>query len=122
MSDLTTLFQPKLVVREGLTTALKPEITLVSYNVHFGKNTESLADIFHHEPALTTADVILFQEIEDHVVELKSRAERVAASLGYHCLYAPGETLKQQGTHGLAILSKLPILEYEVVRLNQYKQ
>jgi len=96
-------------------------LTLVSYNVHFGKKTGSLREIFSREPNLAKADIILFQEIEHHVLELKSRAERIAESLGYHCLYAPGETKKQRGTHGLAILSRLPIVDYEVVPLSKFK-
>ncbi len=64
-------------------------VTLVSFNVHFGKRTGSIRQAFAAQPNLREADIILFQEIEHHVLEHESRAERIAADLGFQCLYAP---------------------------------
>jgi endonuclease/exonuclease/phosphatase family metal-dependent hydrolase len=116
----TLLLAPRLTLHEKVALPSR-DLTLVSYNVHFGKKTASLRDIFSSEPNLAAADIILFQEIEHHMEEVIPRAERIAESLGYHCLYAPGEPKKRNGTHGLAILSRLPILDYEVMPLSRYK-
>ncbi len=115
------LSRPKLTVfPENIINPTLP-LTLVSYNVHFGKKTELIQAIFEQNENLSKADIILLQEVEDHVVEIKSRAEKLAASLGYHCVYAPAQIRKQKGTHGLAILSRLPIKTYKVVALPKYK-
>ncbi len=97
-------------------------VTLVTYNVHFGKKTTSLRDLFRHHPLLHKADIILFQEIEDRRVEGIARAERIARSLGYHCVYAPARTVRSKGTHGLATFSRFPIESFDITQLGFYKQ
>jgi endonuclease/exonuclease/phosphatase family metal-dependent hydrolase len=97
-------------------------VTLVTYNVHFGKKTESLRDIFKHHPLLSKADIILFQEIEDRRIEGSARAERIARSLGYHCVYAPARLVGGKGTHGLATFSRFPIESFEITNLGFFKQ
>jgi endonuclease/exonuclease/phosphatase family metal-dependent hydrolase len=91
--------------------------TLVTYNTHFGKKVEKIADEFKNHPNLKMADVILFQEIEYHDKEEKARAEHIAEALGFKCRYAPARDIRGGGTHGIALLSKHPIIEYEVIRL-----
>ncbi len=97
------LLQPKLTPFVGTIAESESPFTIVSYNVHFGKKTSSISDIFLQNDNLKNADIILLQEVEEHVVEHSSRATRIAESLGYHCLYAPAQIRKQKGTHGLAI-------------------
>ena len=73
---------------------------------------------------LGDADVYLIQEIEDHVpAEPRPRAEVLAAALGLAVVYAPARTLGHGGlgNHGLAILSRWPIVDDAVLRLPHYE-
>jgi endonuclease/exonuclease/phosphatase family metal-dependent hydrolase len=86
-------------------------VRVVTYNVHFGAPVARLAE------ALRGADIVLLQEVQDHPGEGKSRAERIAAELGMQASYAPARTLKDRGTHGLAVLSRWPMHDPEVLEL-----
>jgi len=99
----------------------KQILRVVSYNVHFGANTSEIAKVFKQHPNLSKADVILFQEIEDHPPEKTSRAEKIAKKLGFHFFYEPARSLKNAGTHGLATLSKYPIKNTLSIKLPEYK-
>ncbi len=99
----------------------KKSIRLVSFNVHSGKNTKEIAEVFAHDKNLSTADVILLQEIEFHQAEKICRAETIARHLGFHFVYEPARKLKNSGTHGLAILSRFPIKKTLSIQLPGYK-
>ena len=92
-------------------------LTIVTFNTHFGRKVGKIAKIFETHSNLKKADVIFFQEIESHTKEGKARAEQIAERLGFYCLYAPARVLPKGGTHGIAILSKYPLLSHEVVPL-----
>lgn len=91
--------------------------TTVTYNIHYGKHIEKIAEAFKAHQNLSTADIILFQEIEYHDNAEKAQAAHIADSLGFHYRYAPAREIKKGGTHGIALLSRFPILEYEVLKL-----
>lgn len=100
----------------------KPNITVVSYNVHSGENFKDLSDLFRNHENLKNADIILFQEIEHHQKEHVARAEHVAKALGHSFVYAPSRNLSHSDTHGLAILSRFPIISSRVVPLTSFRQ
>jgi endonuclease/exonuclease/phosphatase family metal-dependent hydrolase len=90
-------------------------LLVVTYNVHMEsapRVARALAG-----PWLGRADVILLQEIESHGRERESRAGQIAARLGMSHAYAPGYGLKGGGSHGVAILSRWPLSELELVEL-----
>lgn len=91
--------------------------TIVTYNIHYGKEIKEIPAAFSNDAHLQAAEVILFQEIEYHDTAEKAQAKHVADELGFEYRYAPARELKRGGTHGIALLSKCPILEYEVMRL-----
>lgn len=94
-------------------------LTIVSFNVHLGADPEGLARALR-DGGLGDADVYLVQEIEDHVpAEPRPRAEVLAAALGTALVYAPARALPHGGlgNHGLAILSRWPIVDDTVLRL-----
>jgi endonuclease/exonuclease/phosphatase family metal-dependent hydrolase len=103
----------------------KTGIRVVTLNVHFGKKTDNIVRAFTENDILRDADIIFFQEIEDHAAENISRAKKIGDALGFACAYAPARNLNRKdatiGTHGLAILSKYPIVEVETIQLPRYK-
>jgi endonuclease/exonuclease/phosphatase family metal-dependent hydrolase len=115
------LFKQEVV--PGPVNSVKPSasIRLVSFNVHYAKNPYKIAEAIKEHADLSHADVILLQEVEYHLHEGKGRADQIAEFLGYECIYAPASTRGSRGTHGLAVLTKLPVLETEVVQLPFFK-
>jgi endonuclease/exonuclease/phosphatase family metal-dependent hydrolase len=91
------------------------QLLVVTYNVHM----ESAARIARGlgGPWLERADVIFLQEIESHDREPASRAGQVAARLGMSYAYAPGYGLRSGGSHGVAILSRWPLEDLELIEL-----
>jgi endonuclease/exonuclease/phosphatase family metal-dependent hydrolase len=83
-------------------------LRVATWNVHFGKDTETLAANIAASPVLSTADVILVQEIEAYPEEGITRAAKLAEQLGMTWFYAPAR-VEWNGTHGIAILSRFPL-------------
>src|SRR5207245_1611710 len=65
-------------------------------------------------PRLRSADVLLLQEIEQYPDD--DRPAALARALGADLVYAPARPAGR-GTHGLAILSRLPLRDLAVVAL-----
>jgi endonuclease/exonuclease/phosphatase family metal-dependent hydrolase len=95
----------------------RPTLRVVSYNVHYGRDVTGLAAAIAANAALAEADVLLFQEIESHPGD--HRAEALARRLGLFFVYAPARP-KKRGTHGLAILSRYPLSDFEVLALPHF--
>ena len=93
---------------------------IVTFNVHFGENTEAIAAAFAGNKNLRDADIIFLQEIEHHKSEKVSRADRLARALRLKHAYVPARTIAADGTHGLAILSKYDLLNIKTLALPKY--
>lgn len=89
------------------------QFRIVSLNAHCGKKLERIIDEFQN-PQLALGDVILLQEIEEKL--RLNQAELLATRLGYHVSYLPAR-LTRRGTHGLAILSRYPLSDIELLPL-----
>ncbi len=115
--------QPELgpALAAPVSDAAKP-LRVVTFNVHYALDVPALAASLRANPALREADVFLLQEIESHEKEGSSRTRRLADALGLNYVYAPARYAKDGGrcTHGLAILSRYPISEVEIVPLPRY--
>lgn len=96
-------------------------LRISTFNVHFGKRTDQIVETIKENRNLSRADIFLLQEIEAYTKEGKERAHRIADGLEMFCKYAPARLVKDQGTHGLAILSRYPIKNHEVTQLEFYK-
>lgn len=107
----------EVAVREPAAKAPGEPIRVVTFNVHFGADVASLARAVRQNPRLRTADVLLLQEIESHPGA--RRPALLAEALGLNVVYAPARG-EGEGTHGLAILSRLPLTELETLRLERY--
>lgn len=92
-------------------------LRVVSFNVHYAKNPQQVALAIQNNHNLTHADVILLQEVEYHLREGLGRADQIANTLGFECVYAPASIRGARATHGLAVLTKLPVLAVEIVQL-----
>jgi endonuclease/exonuclease/phosphatase family metal-dependent hydrolase len=92
---------------------------IVTYNVH-GESARSIGRALIEVAALRRADIILLQEIEDHTAEGRSRAAQIASRLEMAHAYAPGYGLPRGGSHGVAILSRFPISDVELIELPRY--
>ncbi len=93
-----------------------PSLRVATWNVHFGKDTETLAANVQASPVLRSADVLLLQEIEAYPEETGSRTRQIAERLGMTWFYAPAR-VEWNGTHGIAILSRFPLAEPMVRQL-----
>ena len=93
-------------------------IRIATFNVEYGADPEGLALALGANPEVDAAAVILIQEVEAYPGEAAPRAQRLAEALGYAWAYVPART-KADGTHGLAILSRFPIEDVEVMHLRE---
>lgn len=97
-------------------------LRVVTLNVHFGQKVMEITEAFKSNSNLAAADIILLQEIEAHERERFSRASRIAKGLGFGYVYAPARKLVlQKASHGLAILSRLPFAEVEIIQLPYFE-
>ena len=122
---------PPALTQTAAESALRPEsgalapaaagapqrLRVVSFNVHYARDVELLTQSLKSNPALRDADVFLLQEIESYAGEGASRARKLAEALSLNYVYAPARTTRSGGTHGLAILSRNPLSEIEVLEL-----
>jgi endonuclease/exonuclease/phosphatase family metal-dependent hydrolase len=109
---------PCAVALHGLAPAAPHEaLRVVTFNVHFGADVPALVRAIRSNPRLSQADVLLLQEIESHPGD--DRAAKLAEALQLDLVYAPAR-LEGDGTHGLAILSRYPLTNLEVLGLKQF--
>jgi len=90
------------------------KIRVVTFNVHYAHDIPELAKSIQANPALRTADIFLIQEIESYEEEGESRTRKLARRLHLNSLYAPARPTDKGGTHGLAILSRFPLVEEQI--------
>jgi endonuclease/exonuclease/phosphatase family metal-dependent hydrolase len=98
-------------------TSLPRELRVMTFNIHMEPG-KKIARAILEDPALRRADVIFLQEVErdDRKPEPCSAACELGRELGYHVVYAPGHAIKK-GSHGVAILSRVPITSAQVIEL-----
>lgn len=125
---------------ESITGELAPELgppiaavpardalRIASWNLHYAPDPELLAANVLASTEISQADVLLVQEVEAHPDEPATRTRRFAEALGMTWVYAPARTTGDQpgingGTHGIAILSRLPIEAAQIRRLPYFEQ
>lgn len=96
-------------------------IRVATFNVRFGRRVSEIAQSFKQHSNLAQADVILLQEIEQRSQEIIPRVTRLAKLLNMDYVYVPSRRLPLlRGTHGAAILSRLPLQAATAIRLPVY--
>lgn len=109
---------PCAVARYEPAPAIRPDaLRVVTFNVHYGADVPAIAGAIRSNPHLSQADVLLLQEIESHPGD--DRAAKLARALNLDLVYAPARH-EGDGTHGLAILSRYPLSDLEVIGLKRY--
>jgi endonuclease/exonuclease/phosphatase family metal-dependent hydrolase len=92
-------------------------LRVATFNVHFADDVDGLAANIKASTYLSTADVLVVQEIRRYTSEPSSRAQRLAEALGMTWVYAPAHTVDNGGVHGLAILSRFPLQHAQMRQL-----
>src|SRR5262249_11231933 len=95
-------------------------LRIATWNLAFGADPEGLAAAIASSSDVALADVLLIQEVEAHPAEPGTRASRLARALGMTWVYAPGRP-KDDGTHGIAIMSRYPLSHAEVMTLPRFQ-
>ncbi len=91
-------------------------LRVVTFNVQMGADVNGIAAAIAGNDALARADVLLLQEEESYPGEGGARAVRLADALDLGCIYVPAREIGD-GTHGLAILSAVPVDNVNVMPL-----
>lgn len=87
-------------------------ITVVSWNIQYGKNVElALSEIRAHD-RLKDADIILLQEMDSDGVRF------LASELGFNFVYGPASVSpKNKDLFGNGVLSRWPIMDHRILVL-----
>jgi endonuclease/exonuclease/phosphatase family metal-dependent hydrolase len=94
------------------------QLRIVSFNVHYGQDITVLAESILQAPNLKDSQIFLLQEIESYPSEEASRTRKLAEALEMNYAYAPARHIEDSdGTHGLAILSRYPLRDVEILPL-----
>ena len=103
---------PKPAARAPLPRAFR----VVTFNLH-GVPGDVVAHALRTDRALRDADLIVLEEV--HGEDGCSVACVVARELGFHAVFAP-EFVNENGTDGVAIVSRAPIESAQVIELPYY--
>lgn len=122
---------PGLKFLEGMLKAFQPvpfapkaagSVRVVTFNAHHGSDPQAIAKLFKGNANLALADVVLLQEVEEHERDRVSRITRIARALKCQYKYVPARHLRlTKGTHGIAMLSRLPLTGTAAINLPYYE-
>lgn len=96
---------------------LPRQLRVVAFNVHMVDGA-TIARGIDSDPLLKTADLIMLEEVHRRGTEC-SGACALGEHLGFYSVYAPGH-VHGDGTDGVALLSRSPILSAEVIELPRF--
>ncbi len=94
--------------------SLPKDFRVVAFNVHM-ESGPKIAAAFKADPALRDADLIFMEEVHREGGQCSGACE-LGKQYGDYALFAPGH-VNGDGTDGVAIVSKAPILHAEVIEL-----
>ncbi len=109
--------RPELANAATAAPAPAGALRVVTYNIHNGEDYGGVEAAFRGDPDLQRAGVLLLEEIESHPADGRSQAARLAAALAMSHAYAPAWAYPDAATHGLAVLSRWPIVKADVLDL-----
>ncbi|HVV81824.1 MAG TPA: endonuclease/exonuclease/phosphatase family protein [Kofleriaceae bacterium] len=104
---------PEVLAQPARSDGARGPWRVVAYNIH-GVDGDRLARAIGDTPALRDADLLLLSEVHAHGP--CSDACVAGARLGMASAYAPGHR-QDRGTEGVAILSRWPLSDVEVIEL-----
>jgi len=98
----------------------RPSLRIATFNVHAASAVALVRGIASAR-SVSAADVLLLQEMESSGSERESRVRQVARQLGMHYAYAPAYARYDGGSHGIAVLSRFPLRDVEVIELPRFE-
>jgi endonuclease/exonuclease/phosphatase family metal-dependent hydrolase len=116
---LTTAVEVGAATRDAPANLEKRPLRLVTFNVH-AEWSDALVHGVQSSRTMSSADLFLLQEMESSASEAENRARQVARRLDMHFAYAPAYARWDGGSHGVAILSRYPLRDIEVIELPRY--
>ena len=96
-------------------SALPHTLRVMTFNIHMEPG-EKIAKAMRSDPNLMAADVIFLEEVERDDSKGCSAACALGKELGFFVAFAPGHRVAK-GSHGVAILSRVPITSAQVIEL-----
>ena len=96
-------------------------LKIVSLNMHEQQSLDIIAEGLQQNGKIADSDIFLLQEIAENPGAGKNLLARVAERLQLNYVQAIGERLSNGGTHGLAVLSRYPLRDPEVIYLKRIK-
>lgn len=96
-------------------SSLPRQLRVVELNTH-GVTGDVIANVFRTDAVLHDADLIILEEVHRVAARGCSAACVLAKELGFSAAYAPGH-VQDDGTDGVAVISRSPILSTEVIEL-----
>lgn len=107
------LHRGSFVSAGAMVSATAPDsLTVVSYNIQYGKDIDLALDDLRADPRLRDADIILLQEMDPAGVDT------MAQVLGLHYVYYPASVHPHHDRYfGNAVLSRWPIVGQQVLVL-----
>lgn len=114
--DAQGTLMPEVGPRPSAVAPATGPLRVASFNTHFAEDPAGLARALLADEAMARADVIAIQEIEAYAREGTTRTQRLAEALGMTWIYVPAR-VEGDGTHGLAMLSRYPLVDVQVMRL-----
>jgi endonuclease/exonuclease/phosphatase family metal-dependent hydrolase len=112
------IFSPSAVRARKIATAPSTYLSVVSLNLAKQTDPDVILGEFRKSSVLSSADVLLFQEVVSPDGRLPGVADALAAKLGFHVAFAPSAPRVKD--LGLAILSRYPIRDPQVQALKAY--
>ena len=110
------LWKPEL--HHGVHGGSRPDqatsvLCVVTWNIQFGAQVAAAAEALQHSDELSSADIVLLQEMDD------VGTEAIARSVGLNYVFASSGVHARTGRHfGNAVLSKWPLRNPDVVLLS----
>ena len=95
-------------------------LTVASLNLARENNYERVIGEFRRLQQRFELDILLLQEVDQEPGNPALLVARIAEALGHYYVFAPADVWKNGGLHGLAILSRWPLGEIEVIPLRQF--
>jgi endonuclease/exonuclease/phosphatase family metal-dependent hydrolase len=116
---LTTRVEVGATTREARAGVASRPLRLVTLNVH-AESADALVHGIQSSRIMSSADLFLLQEMESSGSEAENRTRQVARRLDMHFAYAPAYARWDGGSHGVAVLSRFPLRDIDVIELPRY--
>jgi endonuclease/exonuclease/phosphatase family metal-dependent hydrolase len=98
----------------------RPFLTVASLNLARENKAERVIGELRRLQQRLQLDILLLQEVDQEPGNSGLLVAQVAEAFGHYYVFAPADLWRNGGLHGLAILSRWPLTEIEVVPLRQF--